>query len=242
MAKTKGSEPETLTSKQFLTELMTHQIPSQADESRRFFRDADEGTKFIGIRMGTLFALTKKFSKMPLVEIEKLLDNDYYEARMGAVGMMDLQARDKKLPDTSRKKLFDLYISKHDRIDNWDLVDRGAPYIVGGYLFEKPRAILYKLAKSKKVWERRTAIVSTYFFIRQNDIEDTFKIAELLVNDKHDLIQKAVGSWIREAGKRDSKRLIQFLDKHAHAMPRVTLRYATEKLSKKIRAEYLEKK
>lgn len=239
MAKTKASEPVTLTAKSFLIELVANQIPNQAEDARRFFRDDNGESKFLGVRMATLFALAKKFSKMPLDEIENLLDNDFYEARMGAVSIMDFQARDKKLSDQARKKLFDLYISRHDRIDNWDMVDRSAPYVVGGYLFEKPRAILYKLAKSKNVWERRTAIVSTYFFIRQNDIADTFKIAELLVNDKHDLIHKAVGSWIREAGKRDNKMLIKFLDKHAHVMPRTMLRYAIEKLDKKTRDGYL---
>jgi 3-methyladenine DNA glycosylase AlkD len=239
MAKSKAPEPITLTAKAFLTELVTHQIPNQAEDARRFFRGDNGESKFMGIRWATLFALAKKFSKMPLDEVEKLLENDFYEARMGAVSIMDYQARDKKISDQARKKLFDLYISRHDRIDNWDMVDRSAPYVVGGYLYEKPRAILYKLAKSKNVWERRTAIVSTYFFIRQNDIADTFKIAELLLKDKHDLIHKAVGSWIREAGKRDNKMLIQFLDKHAHAMPRVMLRYAIEKLDKKKRDYYL---
>jgi 3-methyladenine DNA glycosylase AlkD len=103
----------------------------------------------------------------------------------------------------------------------------------------KPRKILYKLAKSKNVWERRTAIVSTYFFIRQNDNDDTFKIAELLVNDKHELINKAVGSWIREAGKRDRETLLDFLDKHAATMPRITLRYAIEKLDKRLKDVYM---
>jgi 3-methyladenine DNA glycosylase AlkD len=239
MAKTKAPESTTLTAKAFLTELVTHQLPNQAEDARRFFRDDNGESKFLGVRWATLFALAKKFSKMPLDEVEKLLENEFYEARMGAVSIMDYQARDKKTSEQTRKKLFDLYISRHDRIDNWDMVDRSAPYVVGGYLFEKPRAILYKLAKSKNVWERRTAIVSTYFFIRQNDIKDTFKIAELLVNDKHDLIHKAVGSWIREAGKRDNKILTQFLDKHAPTMPRVMLRYAIEKLDKKKRDHYL---
>ena len=130
-------------------------------------------------------------------------------------------------------------MTSHDRINNWDMVDRSAPYVIGGYLADKSRAPLYKLAKSKNVWERRTAIVSTYFFIRQNELEDTFKIAELLVNDSHDLINKAVGSWIREAGKRDEERLLAFLDKHGSSMPRTTLRYAVEKLSASQKKSYL---
>ena len=176
---------------------------------------------------------------MPLNEIGKLLEEKFYEARMGAVSIMDFQARDKKTTSEEKKKLFDLYISKHKCINNWDLVDRGAPYVVGGYLSDKPRKILYKLAKSKNVWERRTAIVATYYFIRQNDVEDTFKIAEILVHDKHDLINKAVGSWVREAGKRDKQKLLGFLDKFAPVMPRITLSYSIEKLDRKLKDSYM---
>ena len=121
------------------------------------------------------------------------------------------------------------------------MVDRSAPYVVGGFLSDKPRKILYKLTKSKNVWERRTAIVSTYYFIRQNDLSDTFKIAELLIKDKHDLIHKAVGSWVREAGKRDREALTEFLDSHAARMPRTMLRCATEKLDRNQKQFYLKK-
>ena len=152
---------------------------------------------------------------------------------------MDYQARNKKITEEQKKALYHLYIKNHDRINNWDMVDRSAPFVVGGYLFDKSRAPLYKLAKSKNTWERRTAIVSTYFFIRQNDLEDTFKIAEILVHDKHDLINKAVGSWVREAGKRDEVRLLGFLDKYGKTMPRVTLRYAIEKLDSNVKKKYM---
>jgi 3-methyladenine DNA glycosylase AlkD len=192
-----------------------------------------------GIRMAELFALAKTFTQMPLQEVEKLLDSKLYDARMGAVCIMDFQARDKKISAERKKQLFDLYITKHDKINTWDMVDRSAPYVVGGYLFDKPRAILYKLAKSENVWERRTAIVSTYFFIRQNDIADTFKVAKLLVKDKHEMIHSAVGSWIREAGKRDKQKLLDFLDLHAVTMPRTMLRYAIEKLDKNEKETYL---
>ena len=118
------------------------------------------------------------------------------------------------------------------------MVDRSAPYVVGGYLSDKPRTILYKLARSKNVWERRTAIVATYFFIRNNDVNDTFRIAEILRNDQHDLIQKAVGSWVREAGKRDKQKLLSFLNKYAATMPGVMLRYAIEQLDRKQKELY----
>ena len=207
---------------------------------QRFFRDTDPRNRFLGVRMASIFTLAKQHIEMPIVEIEKLLHSNYYEARMGAVSIMDFQARNNKTTAASKKALFDLYINRHDRINNWDLVDRSAPYVVGGYLFDKPRKILYKLAKSKNVWERRTAIVSTYYFIRQNDLSDTFKIAELLMADENDLIQKAVGSWIREAGKYDKLALIEFLDSFASAMPATMLRNAIEKLDKKEKAVYLE--
>jgi 3-methyladenine DNA glycosylase AlkD len=227
-----------LTAKQFLSELSAFQTKAELENVQRFFRYEGIESKFLGIRMANIFALAKQFASMPLNEVEKLLESKFYEARMGAVSIMDFQARDKKIKTERKKELFDLYISKHDCINNWDLVDRSAPFVVGGYLFDKPRTILYKLAKSKKVWERRTAIVATYFFIRQNDLDDTFNIAEILVNDPHDLIQKAVGSWVREAGKRDKQRLLNFLDKYTSTMPNVTLRYAIEKLDKKQKVLY----
>ncbi len=189
--------------------------------------------------MGQVFALAKEFIEMPPAEIEKLLENPIHEVRAGALSIMDKQARSRKTPPERRKELFDLYLRRTDRINNWDLVDVSAPYVVGGYLFDKPRDVLYKLARSKNVWERRTAIVSTYFFIRQGDIDDTFKIAEMLLKDKHDLIHKATGGWLREAGKRDPKRLLSFLEKHAATMPRTALRYAIEHLDRKQREHYL---
>lgn len=226
-----------LTAKEFITILTS--LRSKSIDNLRFFHYGNSTNKALGIRMADVFATAKRFYLLPLNEVKKLLDSDYYEARLGAVSIMDFQARDKKVTAERRKELYDLYIKRHDRINNWDLVDRSAPYVVGGYLFDKPRAILYKLAKSKNIWERRTAIVSTYFFIRQNELDDTFKIAEILINDTEELINKAVGSWVREAGKRDPLRLIEFLDEHGATMPRVTLRYAIEKLDKKQRDYYL---
>jgi 3-methyladenine DNA glycosylase AlkD len=158
---------------------------------------------------------------------------------MGAVSIMDFQARDKKLPSAQRKALFDLYLDRHDRLNNWDFVDRAAPSVIGDYLIDKDRDILYTLAESSDPWRRRTSIVSTYAFIKKNDLDDTFRIGEKLVHDKFDLINKAVGSWIREAGKKDPRRLKTFLDKYAGSMPRITLRYAIEKLDKKSKDHYM---
>ena len=143
---------------------------------------------------------------MPLAEVEKMLESDVHEMRVGAVSIMDFQARSKKTTSERRKELFDLYIRRHDRINTWDLVDRSASYVVGGYLFDKPRKILYKLARSKKMPERRTEIVSTGYFIRQGEVEDTFRVAEILVDDEHDLIHKATGWMLRAAGDVDEQR------------------------------------
>ena len=230
-----------LTAKIFITQLSALKSPGELKNVQRFFRDKDPKNKFLGVRMASIFKLAKDFMDMPLREIEKLIQSEFYEVRIGAVSIMDFQARDKKTTAVRKKELFDLYIKCHNWINNWDLVDRSAPYVVGGYLFDKPRKILYQLARSKNVWERRTAIVSTYFFIRQNDLSDTFKIAGILINDPHDLVQKAVGSWVREAGKRDKLALIEFLDQFAPEMPATMLRYATEKLDKKEKLYYLER-
>ncbi|MGB8194472.1 MAG: DNA alkylation repair protein [Chitinophagaceae bacterium] len=224
----------------FISELSKGKSKPQLEKNQRFYRsNNDNDSAFLGVRMGSIFDLAKKYTDMPPDEVVKLLSSDFYEARMGAVSIMDYQARNKKTSADRRKELFDLYIKQHDRINNWDLVDRSAPHVVGGYLNDKPRKILYKLAKSKNVWERRTAIVSTWFFIKQGDVGDTFKIAELLVKDKHDLIHKAVGSWVREAGKRGRRELLRFLEKHAATMPRVMLRYAVEKLDKKQKEAFM---
>lgn len=189
--------------------------------------------------MRAVFALAKEFIDMPPDQIEILLESPVHELRVGAVSIMDFQARRSSTPDSRRRELYELYLRRHDRIDNWDLVDRAAPHVVGGYLADKPRDALYALARSPNVWERRTAIVSTWFFIRRGDLDDTFAIAELLVDDDHDLVQKAVGGWVREAGKRDPGRLLAFLDRHAATMPRTALRYAVEKLDKPTRTHYM---
>jgi 3-methyladenine DNA glycosylase AlkD len=202
-------------------------------------KDGGDADVSIGARMGDVFALAKEFSDMPLDQVEVLLDSPVHEARVGAVSIMDFQARSKRTSIERRKELFDLYIRRHDRINTWDLVDRSAPYVVGGYLFDKPRDILYELARSEEMCERRTAIVATYHFIRQDDTAETFKIAEVLVDDEHDLIQKAVGGWVREAGKRDPDGLRDFLDRFAATMPRTTLRYAVEHLDEAQRAHYM---
>lgn len=224
----------------FLKRLKALRSPAVAKSHSHLASDA--GDVILGVRMGQVFALAKEFMQMELPEVERMLESPIHEMRVGAVSIMDFQARSKKTTDARRKELFDLYIKRHDRIDTWDLVDRSAPWVVGSYLMDKPRKVLYKLAKSKKMAERRTAIVSTLYFIGKGDVDDSFKLAELLLHDKEDLIHKANGWALRFAGDKDRKRLIAFLDKHAAAMPRVTLRYATEKFDKKQREHYLKLK
>jgi len=226
-----------MNAEQFIDRLKTYR-PSKTNEGHSPLAANAEDIVW-GVRMGQVFALAKEFIETPPNEIEKLLESPVHEVRVGAVSIMDFQARHKKTPEKRKKELFNLYIRRHDRINSWDLVDRSAPYVVGGYLFDKRRDRLYKLARSKKMPERRTAIVSTGYFIRQGDVADTFKIAEMLLDDDQDLIHKATGWMLRAAGDVDRPKLIGFLDKYAAALPRVILRYATEHFDKKQRDAYL---
>jgi 3-methyladenine DNA glycosylase AlkD len=235
--------PKKLTAKQFVQRLKAIQSDEELKKIKRYFKSGEgqygEGDKFIGVKMGQLFALAIEFSGMPIAEIEKLLDSPIHEVRAGAVSIMDKESRNKNITESRRKEFYDLYMRRHDRINNWDLVDLGCLHMTGSYLFDKSRTILYKLARSKNIWERRTAILSTCYFLRQDDIEDTFKIAEILCNDKEDLIHKATGWMLRFAGDKDGKKLLGFLDKHVATMPRTLLRYSIEKLDKKQREHYL---
>lgn len=186
-----------------------------------------------------IFSLAKKYQQIPVFEVVKLLKDKNENHRLGAVSILDWKARSKKTSKEEKKEIYSAYIDNHKWIDNWGLVDRAAPHVVGGYLDGKDKKELYDLAKSKNPMERRTAIVSTYYFIRKNEIEDTFKIAEILVNDTDKYVQKAVGSWIREAGKRNEEKLKNFLNNYATKMPRITLRYAIEKFDTETRKYYL---
>jgi len=192
------------------------------------------------VPMRAIFALAKELMDLSPAEIEVLLEQSEHDARVGAVAVMDWQARRRSTPADRRRALYELYLRRHDRIDDWDLVDRAAPHVVGGYLADRPRDPLYVLARSPHWWERRTAIVATWFFIRRGELDDTFAIAEVLVDDPVELVQKAVGGWVREAGKRDPGRLIDFLDRHASTMPRTALRYAIEHLDPETRRHYMQ--
>jgi 3-methyladenine DNA glycosylase AlkD len=229
--------PQEMSAEKFIKKLKSYRSPEAAKGHRHL--TAHDGDQIMGVRMGQVFALAREFMDMPLDEVEKLLESPIHEARVGAVSIMDFQARSKKTTDQRRKELFDLYIRRHDRIDTWDLVDRAAVHVVGGYLIDKPRKVLYKLARSKTMSERRTAIVSTLFFIGKGDVDDALKLAEMLLDDKEDLIHKAVGWALRYTGDKDRQRLLSFLDEYAATMPRSTLRYAIEHFDKEQRDHYL---
>jgi 3-methyladenine DNA glycosylase AlkD len=235
--------PPELTAERFVKKLNTYRSAEELKKIQRYFKtgagEYGEGDIFIGVRMGQVFALAKEYIDLPPSEIEKLMESQLHEARAGAMSIMDKQARRKQTPASRRKELYDLYLRRHDRINNWDLVDLAAAYVVGGYLFDKSRAVLSKLARSKNLWERRTAIVSTAFFIRQGEVADKFKLAKLLVKDKEDLVHKGTGWMLRFAGEVDRPQLLSFLDEHAATMPRTLLRYSIEKLDKAQRVHYL---
>jgi hypothetical protein len=232
-----------LTAKNFIERLKKLQSDEELKKIKRYFKSGEgeygHGDKFMGVKMGNLFALAKEFGEMPITEIEKLLESPIHEVRAGAVSIMDKASRNKKISKDRLKDFFDLYIRRHDRINNWDLCDLGCLYMTGSYLYDKSHDILYKLARSKNIWERRTAILTTCYFIRQGDTLDTFKIAEMLVNDKEDLVHKATGWMLRFAGAKDRKKLISFLDKYAATMPRTLLRYSIEHFNKKEREYYM---
>ena len=237
------SSVENIDAKHFIERLKAMQSAKELEKIQRYFKaekgEYGEGDIFMGVRMGSLFKLSEEFLDMSPKEIEKLLESPIHEVRAGAVSIMNKKGRDKKTSDAERKELYDLYIRRHDRINNWDLVDLGAAFVVGRYLFDKPRKILYKLACSKNMWERRTAIVSTSYFIRNKQLDDTFEIAALLIDDDEDLIHKAAGGWIREAGKQDRTKLLAFLDRYAATMPRTFLRYAIEHFDRKLKDHYM---
>ena len=226
-----------MNAKQFIERLIA--LSSKQTQKFNAPLAADKKDQIMGVKMGQIFALAKESMNMELDEVEKLLDHPAHEARVGAVSIMDFQARSKKTTPERKKELFDMYIRRHDRINTWDLVDRSAIWVVGSYLVDKPRKILYKLAKSKMMAERRTAIVSTLYFIGKDDLDDTYKLAEMMLYDKEELIHKANGWALRYAGDKDKKRLLKFLDQYAATMPRVTLRYTLEKMDKKTKDHYM---
>jgi len=210
---------------------------------QKFFKtgpgEYGEGDIFLGIKVPVQRQAAKKYSALSLKDLQVLLNSKIHEYRLTA--LIVLVNKYQKEENTGKEKIFNFYLKNYKNINNWDLVDLTAPKIVGDYLVDKPRDILYKLAQSNNLWKKRIAILSTYAFIRNNDFKDTLKISEILLNDEHDLIHKAVGWMLREVGKRDIMAEENFLNKYYKAMPRTMLRYAIERFSESKRKFYLKK-
>ena len=225
---------------------MYRALRGEADTSRvpglqRFFRtgrgEYGEGDRFIGVEVPSIRMLCRRFRNAPLADIDKLLHSPIHESRLLALLLMvqAFRAGD----DREKQRIYALYLSRTRFINSWDLVDSSAPHIVGAWLAQRSRAPLRRLARSNSLWERRISIVATQYLIRQHSFEDTFALADLLLDDQHDLIHKAVGWMLREAGDRDPVAIRRFLATRHMRMPRTMLRYAIEKFPEKERQTYL---
>lgn len=215
--------------------------PGRVAVLRSFFRTGPgqygEGDEFIGVRVPDIRALGRQFRDAPLPEIEKLLRSPVHEARLLALVL--LVGAFTRAGESGRRRIYNLYLTRTAFINSWDLVDVSAPHIVGAWLIARKRTTLRRLARSKSVWERRIAILATHHFIRRGDLEDTFALADLLLDDEHDLIHKAVGWMLREAGNRNPAALRRFLKTRHTRMPRTMLRYAIEKFPEQERRKYV---
>ncbi len=215
--------------------------PSIAKHSQRYFKTGEgeygEGDIFLGVRMPELRKQAKAFSILPLNDVLKLLHSNIHDERLAALLILVLQYQggDHQV----KKTVFNAYLENSKQVNNWDLVDCSAHHIVGAHLNDEKRDILFQLADSTLIWDRRIAMIATYYFIKRNDLETTFSLANQLRDDTEDLMHKAVGWMLREAGKRDRVRLEGFLKRHYQFMPRTMLRYAIEKFDKSERAAYL---
>ena len=224
----------------------------------RFFKtgkgEYGEGDIFWGVNVPEQRKIAKESLNLSFKELQELLENPVHEFRLTSLLILTykykskiknqkskfkVESQNSNLIERENKQIFNFYIKNIKYINNWDLVDVSCHKIVGAYLFDKDRKQLYKLAHSKKLWEKRIAIISTFYFIARNDFSDSIKIAEILLSDKHDLIHKAVGWMLREVGKRDENLLHNFLKKNIKKMPRTSLRYAIERLPNEFRQYYL---
>ncbi|WP_242893273.1 DNA alkylation repair protein [Actinomadura litoris] len=230
-----------ITAEQYVEKVAEHCSAEQRELLRRHFGAADPGTGDIdlGVRMGKVLTTARPFTAMPLDEVERLLASPIPELRAGALRIMGDKAKHKKATDAEREVLYELYMKHKDKINSWGLVDISSHQIVGGYLVDRPRDVLYEMAASDNWWEHRIALVSTLAFVGRKDVDDTFRLAELLRDDEHDKVHTAVGWLLREAGRHDRPRLLKFLDAHAATLPRITLRTAIEHFDKEQRAHYL---
>ena len=233
--------------KSMLTQLQ-HDLKKHASEEKariyaRFFKtgkgEYGEGDKFLGLTVPEQRALARKYTALPLTEIKQLLDSKYHEHRL--TGFIILVYKYEKAKENEKQNIIDFYIKNRHRANNWDLIDYVADKLLGKYLMDKDKSLLYELAKSPSLWDRRIAIITTFEFIKSKKFDDTLRIAEMMLHDKHDLIHKAVGWMLREVGKRDQAVEEEFLKKHSKQMPRTMLRYAIERFDKAKRESYLKK-
>lgn len=219
-------------------ELIKRANPEKAKLYQRFFKTSPgeygEGDVFLGLTVPETRKIAKQFSHLSLSQIKNHLSSKYHEERLSALLILV-----HKYNKTHDKSIIDFYLKNTKQINNWDLVDLTAHKILGHYLSDKNKEILYKLAVSKNLWERRIAIISTAYFINNNQFSDALKISKILLKDKHDLIHKAVGWMLREIGKRNRKVLENFLKQNYNQLPRTALRYAIEKFPEKLRKSYL---
>lgn len=227
--------------------------PQRAKLLQRYFKTGKgeyaEGDIFLGITVPQSRKIAIKFQNLDFASIEILLKSKFHEERLIALLILTCKFNNKDYHTNIleniriKKKIYDFYLKNTKYINNWDLVDLSAPKIVGSYLcgLSRPNQLLIKLAKSKNIWERRIAVLSTFQFIKYNRFAESLEIAEILLQDKHDLLHKAVGWMLREIGKRDFKMEIKFLEKHYQKMPRTMLRYAIERFPEKLRITYLNK-
>ncbi len=213
----------------------------QAKHLQKFFKtgkgEYGEGDIFLGLRVPVIRKIAKKYRTLPISDTAEFLKSPFHEERLFA--LIVLVELFRKKDKENKEKIYELYLSHTKYINNWDLVDISAPRIVGAYLFTRDKKPIYILARSENLWERRIAMMSTLFFIANNEFSNTLKIAEIFLKDKEDLIHKAVGWMLREVGKKDSEVEEEFLRKHNQEMPRTMLRYAIEKFSEEKRKSYL---
>lgn len=226
--------------KNLYSDIINFAEPERIKVLQSFFKTGKgqyaEGDIFIGLTVPSSRKIAKKYFNLSFPEIEKLLSSKIHEERL--IALLILVYNFQKFEE-KRKEIYSFYIKNKKFVNNWDLVDLSSDKIVGAYLIDKSKSILYKLAKSKNLWDRRIAIVSTFYFIKHNKFEDTFKLANILMFDREDLIQKATGWMLREAGKRNKFVLVNYLKENYKRMPRTMLRYSIEKFEKKIRKKYL---
>ena len=228
---------------QIKKDLLELRSPKQAKILSRFFKTSKgeygEGDVFLGVIVPEQRKVAKKYLNLSLKDLQELLSSKIHEYRLTSLFILIDKYR--KSDEKSKKEIVDFYLKNTKNINNWDLIDLSSGKILGNYLLNKNKSILYKLAKSKSLWERRISIMSTSEFIRSNKFDDTLKISEILLKDKHDLIHKAVGWMLREVGKRYLAVEEKFLKKYYKKMPRTMLRYAIEKCEEKKRRYYLGK-